>query len=204
MGLPNAAPFELVASSDVEVYVAPLATAFPDVDEAPAVAWKKVGTYGNLNIHPDGITVEQGQSIEKFRALGDVGVRKVGRTADDLMFTLTIWDLTVEQYAHALNGNTITTQSAGPGTPGKKTIGLSRGSSVSTMALLFRAPSPYMDDGVMQFCVPRACQTGNPKPKFNPKEPAGLELQFQALVDPNAATPDKRYGYIEAQTAVAA
>lgn len=204
MGVPNASPFELIASSDVEVLIAPISTVAPDVDEAPAVAWKKVGTYGNLNIHPDGVTVEQGQSIEKFRALGDVGVRKVGRVADDLMFTLTIWDLTLEQYSLALNGNAVTTQAAGPGVPGKKTIGLSRGSSVATMALLLRMPSPYMDDGYLQFIVPRACQIGNPKPKFNPKEPAGLELQFQALVDPAAATPDKRYGYIEAQTAVAA
>ncbi len=203
----NSAPFEIIASGEVEVWVAPLATTKPDVDEVPSVvdaAWVKVGTSGNLNYAPDGITVKHAQSIEKFRALGDTGTRKVARTEEDLMVGVTVWDLTLEQYRRALNDNAITTTAQGAGQPGKKKVGLSRGSAVATMSVLLRMPSPYMDDGVMQYYIPRAAQTGDPEVAFKNDEPAGLELEWTALVDPNAASADERFGYIEAQTSAAA
>lgn len=198
----NTAPLEIIASGQVEVWIAALATAKPDVDETPT-GWSKVGTYGNLNYNSDGVTIAHQQDIERFRALGDVGTRKVARTGESLMLRLIMWDLTLEQYALALNHNAITTTAASSGVPGKKKIGLSRGSAVATRSLLFRAPSPYMTDGVMQYYLPVAAQVGNPEAVYRPNEPAGLALEWEALVDPNAASVYERFGYIEAQTAVA-
>jgi hypothetical protein len=199
----NTAPLEIMASGDIELWAAPLGTAKPAVDAAPGAGWAKVGSYGSLNYSTDGVEIGHEQNIEKFRALGDTGVRKVARTEEDLTFKLTMWDLTLEQYAHALNGNPITTTAASSGVPGTKKIGLSRGPTVVTAALLFRCPSPYMTDGVMQYYCPRAAQTGTPAPAFKNDEPVGLELEWTALVDPAAANAQERFGFVEAQTAVA-
>lgn len=198
----NTAPLEIIASGDIELWIAPLDATKPDVDENPAdMGWVKVGKYGNLNYHSDGVGVQHSQTIVKHKAMGDVGTRKVSRTSEELMFKVKVWDLTLATYSLALNHNAITATAAGAGQPGKKKIGLSRGSSVATRSLLLRAPSPEMEDGVMQYYVPRAAQTGNPEVAYSSGEPAGLDLEWEALVDPNAAVPSERFGYLEVQEA---
>lgn len=196
----NTVPLEIIASGAIELWIAPVGEAKPAVNAAPAGNWVKVGTYGSLNYNGDGVTLGHEQNIEKFRALGDTGVRKVQRTEEDLMLTVTIWDLTVEQYSHALN-NTVTDVAAGAGTAGYRWMGLSRGSTVATRALLFRCPSPYMEDGTMQWLLPRAAQTGSPELVFKNDEPVGIELEWTALVDPAASTAAEYYGRVEAQDA---
>lgn len=119
------------------------------------------------------------------------------------MFRLTLVDLTVEQYRHALNFNGIATVVPAVGVAGTKKIGLSRGLSVHTVALLVRGPSPYMDNGVAQWEAPITVQTGSPEPVFQRGEPAGLELEWTSLVDVSAATPDEGFGVFRAQTAAA-
>lgn len=198
----NATPYEILGAP-FEVWAAPVATAFPLVDAAPAVAWVKVGSSGDLNYTQDGVTVEQSQNINMFRAAGDTGSRKVFRTQEDFKIRLTLADMTLEQYKHALNSNSITTVAAAAGVPGTKSIGLSRGLSVATMALLVRGPSPYMADGVAQFEVPIAAQTGNPQPVFKNGEAAGLALEWTALVDTSASDPSEYFGRLIAQTDVA-
>jgi len=196
----NAIPYE-VLGAPFTVWAAPVGTAFPDVDAEPTSPWAKVGTSGDLNYFSEGVTVEHSQSMAFFRAAGDCGSRKAFRTEEDLKIRLTLADLTPEQYAHALNDNAITTVAAGVGVPGTKTIGLSRGTAVATMALLVRGPSPEMADGVAQYEVPRAAQTGNPAPVFRNGEPAGLALEWTALVDTDAASADEYFGRLVVQTA---
>jgi hypothetical protein len=198
----NSEPFELI-SGPLEAYVAPVGTAFPAVDEAPAVAWVQVGTSGADDYTPDGVTVTPSQATNTFRGAKSTGPRKTFRTEEDLKIGLTIVDHTLEQIQHALNGNTITTTPAGAGTPGTKKIGLSRGSSVKTMALLLRGPSPYMADGVLQWEVPLAQQTGSPTLAYKNGDPVGWALEWTTLVDPAAATDDEKFGRIVAQTHVA-
>lgn len=198
----NSVPYEIIAAP-YEVWVAPVNTAFPDVDEAPLSPWAKVGTSGDLNYTDEGVTVAHSHTFEKFRASGDLGARKVFATEEDLMISLALADMTLEQYRLALNNNPITTTSASSGVPGTKKIGLSLGISVATYALLVRGPSPYGDNMGSQYEVPRAAQSGNPSVTGGRGTPRSLALEWTALVDPNAASDDERFGRLICQTAAA-
>lgn len=194
----NSVPYEII-SAPFTVYISPVGTTFPLINATPAAPWSKVGTSGDLSITDEGVKVSHKQSMKKFRALGDAGSRKVFRTDEDLMIALALADLTLEQYALALNSNAITTTPAGSGTAGFKKIGMSRGFSVATVALLVKGPSPYGDDMFLQFEVPRAAQSGDPSIVMrNNGEPAALALEWTALVDPNASSVAERFGRIVA------
>lgn len=191
-------PYEIVAAP-LTLWLAPIGTAFPLLTVAPAVAWVKVGTNGDLNYDEDGVTIAHSQTNESARPAGATGPIKAWRTEEDLMIRLTLWDITLEQYAAALNGNAIATVAAGAGTPGKKTIGLSQGSEIKTYALLARGLSPYGDGYAAQYEVPRCYQSASPEPAFKKGDPAGLELEFTALVDAGAANPLERFGRLVMQ-----
>jgi len=199
MGFANSTPFEVIAAP-FKLYLAPVGTAFPLIDAAPAVDWLLIGSSGDLNYHSDGVTVEQMQTISKWRSLGDSGSRKVFRQEEDLMIRLTLVDITLEQYKYAINSNSVATTAAGVGTAGFKTLGLSRGLAVATNALLLRGPSPYGDDWTLQYEVPRAAQSGNPTVVYQRQEPAGLALEWSALVDPSQSA-SQYFGRIVAQHA---
>ncbi len=199
----NSQPYEIIAAP-FKVWWSELDVTFPLVDAEPdAMDWNLIGSGGDLNYEDGaGVTVSHNQTIQKFRALGDCGVRKAFRTEEDQMVKLTLVDLTLEQYQQALNLNTVTTTPAG-GEAGIKKIGLSRGFNIRTVQLLVRGPSPYMADGVAQYEIPRCMQTGNPEVVFKKGTPAGLALEWTALVDPDAATEDERFGRLVAETDVA-
>ncbi len=195
-------PYEIV-SGPLTLWLAPVGTAFPAIDAAPAAGWIKVGTDGDKNYSDSGVTVTHSQTVNKVRPAGSVGARKALRADEDLMFALVLWDLTLEQYAAALGDLEIATTAAGVGTAGFKQIGLSRGEEVATHALLARGVSPYDAALAAQFEVPRCYQSGSPSPVFNKGVPAGLALQFDALEDPDAASAGERFGRLIAQTAAA-
>ena len=198
----NQAPFEIIAAP-YTLWIAVVGTAFPAIDAVPAGGWIKVGTSGDLNYDEEGVTVEHSQSVERWRAVGGTGPRKAWRTEEDLAIRLVLADLTLEQYALALNHNTVTTQAAGPGAAGFKKIGLSRGLNLPRRALLLRGPSPYGDNFNMQYEVPIAVQESSPELVFRKNTPAGLALEWFALEDPTAASADERFGRIKAQHAAA-
>jgi hypothetical protein len=204
MGSPNAIPYEVIAAP-FKVYHAPVGESFPVVDlTTPGGNWALVGTSGDLSYMDDGVKVSMSQKTTLWRSAGDVGVRKVFRTEEDLVIGLTLADMTLEQLKHALNFNSVTTAAAGSGTAGYKKIGLSRGSSVSQRALLIRGASPYGDDMTLQFEIPIAFQTGEPSIVLGKKgDPAGLALEWTAIIDPNASSVDERYGRLRAQHQVA-
>lgn len=191
-------PFEIVAAP-FTLWLAPVGTAFPAIDAAPAVAWIKVGTSGDRNYSDDGVTVAHSQNIEQARPVGATGPVKAWRTEEDLMIRLTLWDITLEQYAVALNGNEVSTTAAGVGTAGFKEIGLSQGQEVTAYALLARGLSAYGDGYAAQYEVPRCYQSASPEPVFTKGEPAGLELEFTALEDLNAANDAERFGRLVMQ-----
>jgi hypothetical protein len=199
----NTAPFEVIAAP-FDVYLAPTGTAFPDVDEDPAVDWVLVGTSGNLNYDRQaGVTVEHRQATSPWRSVGDCGVRKNFRTEEDLIIRFTLVDMTIEQYAIALNHNTVTDEAAASGVPGYRWAGLSRGTQITTKAMLIRgAVSPYATAMNMQYEVPLVQQIGSAQVTLAlPGQPAGLALEFMALVDTSAATEAERFGRIVAQDA---
>jgi hypothetical protein len=190
----NSAPFNLVGVP-FTAYTAPVGTAFPSVwTVTPAVDWIKLGTNGALDYGEDGVTLNLSQSIAKWRGLGHPGPRKSFRTEEDLIVSLTLADMSLEQLKVVLNGNAITTVAPG-GDPGTKSIGLSRGLGVSTFALLLRANdgSPY-GDFAAQYEFPLAQQTGSPQPVLGRKGPAIFNVEFSMLVDPDASGEDTRFG----------
>ena len=199
----NSVPYEVIAAP-FTLYVAPTGTAFPDVDETPTGDWVKVGTSGPLNYdRGEGVTVEHRQSTSPWRSSGDTGVRKNFRTEEDLIVRLKLVDITLEQYALALNHNSVTDTPAGVGTPGQRKVGLSRGSDIVTKALLIRGEvSPYGESFNSQYEIPLAQQIGSPTVSLSrPGEPAGLNLEFMALVDTTAASEEERFGRLVAQDA---
>lgn len=182
----NTVPYEVLAAP-FTLYIATVGTAFPDVDTAPGVGWTKVGTSGPLNYDGDeGVTVEHRQSLNPWRSLGDAGSRKVFRSEEDQIVRMSLVDVTAEQYRLAVNRNTVTDVPAGVGTPGYRKIGLSRGFTVDTMALLAHADiSPYNATGAMQYEVPIAAQQGSPTVTYRKDRPAMLPLEWMTLVDPS-------------------
>lgn len=191
------APYEIIAAP-FSLWIAPVGTAFPVIDAAPAMAWVQVGTSGNLNYTRAGVTVQHPKSSTKFRALGDLGSRKVFMTEEDLIIKIMLADVSLEQYALALNHNAITTTAPAGAVDGFKEIGLSHGATIAQRALLVRGPSPYNEVLNMQYEVPIAVQIGSPELVYQLGEPAAISLEWNALVDSSAATPDERFGRLVA------
>ena len=193
-------PFEIVAQP-FTLWVGDVGDVFPTIDEDPGAGWTKIGTSGDLNYTEDGVTITHNQTVEKFRALGSTGPRKAFRTEEELHITLSVADVSLEQYAQALNDNTVTTEPPDTGTAGSKKLGLSRGLNVAQHALLIRgaAASPYGEGWVAQYEVPIVVQTGEPEVVYVKGEPASLALEFQALEDLDAVSDDERFGRLIAQ-----
>lgn len=195
-------PYEIIGAP-FTLWVAPVGTAFPLIDVAPAGPWKMVGTSGDLSQTEEGVTVSHSQAFNTPRSAGSTGPRKAFRTEEDLVVSLTLMDMSLEQYALAMNGNEVATTAAGVGTAGFKALKLHRGVNVATMALLVRGPSAYGDDFKAQYQVPVVFQSGSPEPVLTKGEPAGLALEFTAIEDPSAATAEARFGQLVMQHAVA-
>lgn len=186
-------PYEIIAGP-LTLWAAPIGTAFPLIDAAPAGPWAKIGTSGDRNYADDGVSVTHSQSIQKVRPAGALGAVKAFRDAEDLSFMVTLWDMTLEAYTLALSGVAPSATAAGADTAGFKKLGLSRGETIKTYALLVRGVSAYGDGYAAQYEVPRCYQSGNPAPVFKKGVPAGLQLSWEALEDPAAASADERFG----------
>lgn len=207
--MPNAVPYEVIAAP-FDVYFAPAGTARPDLAVDPVAAspvpWTLVGSSGALNYDSDaGVTVSHEQATNPWRSLGDAGSRKIFRSTEDFKISLQVADVTLEQYSHALNSNTVTDTPGATPLTGRRTIGLSRGFAVATVALLVKGRvSPYGDNASspwsMQYWVPRAAQVGSPSGTYKKDTPFLLALEWMALVDPTQSEFE-RFGVLEIQDA---
>ena len=193
-------PYEIIMSP-YEVWIAPEGTAFPDVDETPAGLWARLGTNGKSNYSEDGMTITHEQTITAHRTLGSSGPVKAVRTSESLMISLTLEDMTAEQYAKVMNNVPVSLVAAGVGTPGNKNITLRQGLNVACFALLVKGPSAYGDNWNSQYQIPRAFQNGSPAPSFNKGDAAGLACEFTALENLDAPTEEERFGKLVIQTA---
>ncbi len=194
----NSVPFEIVATGEVDLYLAPVSTPFPTTpSETPPAPWALIGKSGGQNYDPAGITIALAQSTTELRGLKDVETRKVIRTSASKKLSGNVFDITAETMALALNGNAIV-ETPGGADKGFQTIGLSLGSMVTTYALLMRSVSPYLADGASQWCFPIVVQSGSPSVVYSNNGAAGLALEFTALVDTTQAAA-KRSGWYEAE-----
>lgn len=177
------APFEIIAAP-FQAYAAPLATAFPDISDAPAGGWVLIGTSGDKNITEDGVSVAHEQTLEVFRPVGLTAARKVFRTEEELTISFAIADISADQYSKALNEATVTATAAGAGVGGTDDIDLLMGLNVNLFSLLIRGSESAGGNGFnTQYEVPIVYQSGNPTPVYKKGEPALLELEFKALWD---------------------
>lgn len=181
------------------LWLAPVGTAFPLVNAAPAVAWVRVGTSGNVNYDEDGVTVSHVAKREIARSAGRTGPIKPFITEEDLIISVKLMDISLEQYATALNKLTPTTIAAATAVPGTRRVGLSQGADVMEYALLARGASPYGVGFTSQYEVPRCFQSGDAKPVYKKGKPATLELEFTALEDLSAASEFARFGHLVSQ-----
>ena len=191
-------PYEIVAGP-LDLWLAPVGTAFPLVAAVPAVAWKKVGTNASRNYSEDGVTVQHSQKIDTATPAGAVGPVKAWRTEEGLIIGVTMWDVTVEQYTLALGAAAPSVTAAAVAQAGYKKIGLSRGKDVVTYALLARGQSPEADAFMAQYEIPVCFQNASPKPIFTKGKSAGIELEFMALENPAAVSDLERFGRLIVQ-----
>ena len=189
-------PFEIIGAP-LTLWLAPVGTAFPEISAAPAAGWVKIGTNGDRSYEAGGVTVTHGKTYDKVRTAGASGPIKAFLNEEDLMFGVTLLDVSLEQYQFALNGNTITTVAAAAGQPGTKKIGLSESvGRTKEYALLARGLSPYNELLAMQYCVPRCYQAGAPAPVYRKGGTgAALALSFEALENLAATNEEERFGY---------
>src|SRR6185503_12557560 len=140
MGLPNAYPYEVMGAPH-SLYIAPVGEARPAITAAPAGGWVLVGTAGNRSYAEEGVRVNSPAAYNYFRGLGSAAPRKAFRSEEDVSIAVTLADLTLESLATAFNKLEAEVVESGV----TRTLGLSRGLGVMTVALLVRGPSPYMD-----------------------------------------------------------
>jgi len=192
-----------IVMSGATIYLAPITTAYPDLDEVPGAGWAKLGTGGDLNMGEEGITVTHEQTLNPKRTLGSTGPVKVTRSEENLMVSGVLIDLTAEQYAKVMNNATVTDTAAGAGTTGHRNFLLHQGNVVATVALLLRGEnmSPYGETWAMQYQIPVVYQSENPAPVFSKGESSDLSFQFTALED--AAAPLAPFGIVKIQDAAA-
>ena len=191
-------PFEIIGAP-FTVWLAPLGTAFPLINAAPGVTWNKIGTNGTRNYSEEGVKVMHAQSMQMARPAGATGPVKAFLDSEDFKVSLTLWDMTLEQYALALNGNTVTTTAAGVATAGFKKVGLSRKIAIKEYAMLVRGPSAYDEAFNAQFEVPRVVHTSSPETVFRKGVPAAVACEFSALEDLTANDEELRFGVLRSQ-----
>jgi len=189
-----AAPFEIMAVP-FDVYLAPAATAEPDIDtDPPGAPWALLGERGADEYDEGGITATHEQDVNLYRGLRGTGPIKAFRTSEGLMFGFTLNDLTLESYAKILNDATVTDGGT------DRSIPIHQGPQVATFALYAKsADGPYADGAPMTYYVPKVFQSGSPAVVHRKGVPAGLALVFTALEDLDAASEEERFGVIRAR-----
>lgn len=184
------APFEIVAGA-VEIFIAPVGESMPAITlEPPAGNWVKLGTRGDENISEDGVTVTFSETRESFRGLGSTGKMKQWITEEDIIVSLQLADMTLEEWARFLNGATVTTSSD------DRTIPFYKGNEVNYFALLVRGNdmSAYVVTRNFQMEFPRIAPLGDGEVVYVKGAPAMLDLKFDVMVDLSASSDSTRFG----------
>lgn len=190
---PNVAPFSQLIGA-LKVYLAPVGTAVPDVDDAPSGSWTAFGTTDG------GQQIAHMGALTYFRDDDHQGPVKAVRPEEDVRISMTLVALTLENYARVLNSAASVNTTAGP--PATKDMPLKRGAGPTQYAMLLRgtALSPY-GNFPGQYVVPKGVFDGEPEPAFTKDGRAALAVEFRALEDDTQVDPDNSMGYLVVQTA---
>lgn len=193
MGLPNAYPYEVMGAPH-SLYIAAFGTARPAIGAAPGGSWTLVGQNGNRSYAEEGVRVNSPAAYNYFRGLGSAAPLKAFRSEEDVIIAVTLADMTLESLATAFNKLAADVDEVGI----TRTLGLSRGLGVATMALLVRGPSPYMADGFAQFWIPVAANVTSVELALRRDNATTYPLEFRALWYDEATTGEE-LGVYEAE-----
>lgn len=177
----------VIVNGPMELWWAPVGTAFPDVDNDPAASsFVLIGTSGDENYDEDGVTIELNQTMEYFRPLGSTFPKCAFRTEQEVLVSVTMVDLSLAQLRAAMNFNSVSLD-AGP--PQTRAIDLDYGVEVQDVALLIRGTgkSPELAGANIQFELNRVVEQAAHSLEFVKGAPAGVELEFMALLDATGA-----------------
>lgn len=175
-------PYEIIAGP-IELWVAPVATAFPKVDATPTGPWVLLGANGSKNQDESGVVLTHNQTITPWRSAGSTVAQKAFRTEESLTIEAKLADLSSTTYAKILNNATVSTTNPTTLLAGDSNFPLKQGSTIALFALLAKGLSPAGDSFSAQYEVPRVYQGASPKPAFVKGAPAMLDVQFMVLED---------------------
>lgn len=178
MSAANTRPYEIIAGV-VDLYVAPVDTSFPDVDEAVGTAWTRLGHTSG------GVKVKHSQTIVELRTDQVTAPVKAVRSEEGLEIGFSLAEVTAENYAIALNqaSKGMVTGTGLADNDGNKRVTLYRGGAgVETVAFLARGAhlSPEGDFAI-QYEVPSVYQSESPEADFTKAEMAQLACKFMAV-----------------------
>ena len=167
----------------LEIYLAAVSTAFPDVNAAPSVSWTKLGTTGDKNYDDSGVDVKLSQKVETFTPVGMTVPYKAYRTEEGLAIGFNLVDLSAAQFAKILDEATVTATAATTSHPGYSTVQLLRGATVKTWALIARGTglSPAGPTFNLQIEAKKVFQSGDAIEMKFAKAPTMLAVEFTAL-----------------------
>lgn len=188
-----------VVGTPYSVYVAPVGTAFPNIDAAPSTAWTQLGVNGINNQGANGVVVNLGETVSDFVPAGSTLPVKSWRTDEAMSVAFSLVDMTIEAMSTILDNALITTVAATTAVGAYKSIKLKRGINVATWALIVRGLSPY-DDGTglnAQYNFTRVSQAGSQAPTYVKGTPSELAVEFKIMDDVSGQDP----GLYLAQTA---
>ena len=191
---------EEIITAPYTVWIAPIGTAFPTLAEAPGEGWALLGKHGNRSYSRDGVAIVHPRRFVTSQPAGAMAPGFGFDTLGGLRLRVRLLDLTFETYAIALGRNEVTRTRADLETTGTRTMGLARPlRPAAPLAVLVRGASPYDDDQIAQYELPRCLEAGSGADVvYQRGKPAGLALEFLALEDPAATSEATRFGRLVA------
>lgn len=173
---------EIVVGS-LDIWLAAVATAFPDVEDTPGAPWTKIGTAGDKNYDKDGVTVALSQTTETFTPVGMTVPYKAWRTEEGLKLGFNLADLSSAQFAKIMDDATASATAATTGHSGYSTIPLLRGATVQLFALLARGTglSPAGPTFNLQWEAAKVFQSADAQEIKFAKAPSIVAVEFTAL-----------------------
>lgn len=175
---------EEIVGGPFEVYLAPVGTVAPPIQDPVPVPWAIFGVGGNRNISEAGIRVTHGITGEAWRALGTTSARKWFPTSEDLGFAFELADMSAEMYAAALGkpASDVVATPASAGVAPIDTVIIERGFTVNQFAMLVRGDQSPAGAGFnTQWWCPLVVQTGNPEIVIVKGAPQMLAFNWMAL-----------------------
>lgn len=175
------------------LYLAPVGTPMPLIDDDPAVdfdpAWEVLGTDGDKDYDDSGVVVGQNETVFDLIPAGSTSVKKRFRTGEGNLVKLNLIDVSPDMWAKVLNDQQVTTVAPTLGQAGEKRFSLHRGDQVASFAVLARGVSAVDNTLNLQFEYPKAFVSVNGETTFNKGVATALPVEIQPIVITSADEP---------------